>query len=123
MNDFFKSHMMFQVDSVYEPLVDLYETVESLVFEIELPGVDPKDVLIKTYEDSLIIEGVRRPSGEGGNLKYICMERNTQSFRRILKLPVPVDMTGGKAMYSKGVLTVRFPKLRGKVVKIKIEKE
>jgi HSP20 family protein len=104
------------------PLMDLYEMEDSLIFDIDLPGVNPDDVLIKVYGDIVIIEGIKRESKEERRLRYICMERSFESFRRIIKIPVPVDTTAGRAWYREGVLTLRFPKVPDRVIKIKIEK-
>lgn len=110
-----------QAEAVYEPLVDLYETDESLVFEVELPGIDPGDVLVKVYDDIVIIDGVKREIREGKLLGYVCMERKFASFRRVLRIPVAVNAQEGRASYNEGVLTVTFPKLKNKVIRIKIE--
>ncbi len=103
------------------PLMDVYETSEDIVLEMDLPGIDPKDVLIKVYEDVIIVEGVKREGHREKKLRYICMERNFESFRRIIKVPVPVDAAAGKAWYDHGVITVTFPKLKERVIKISIE--
>jgi HSP20 family protein len=105
----------------YQPSVDLYETDDNLVFEIDLPGINPDDVLIKVYDDIVIIEGVKRERREEKKLNYLCVERKFCGFRRMLKIPTPVNSLAGKALYSEGVITLRFPKLRDKVVKIKVE--
>lgn len=106
----------------FQPLVDTYEAEDCLIFEIELPGMNPGDVLIKVHDDVVIIEGVKRELREADRLRYLCMERKFAGFRRILKIPVPVNIMDGKASYRDGVLTLRFPKLKNKVIKIKIEK-
>jgi HSP20 family molecular chaperone IbpA len=49
------------------------------------------------------------------------MERKFSSFRRMLKIPTPVNTVAGKASYSEGVVILRFPKIRNKVIKIRIE--
>jgi HSP20 family protein len=103
------------------PLVDVYETGDNLVVEMDLPGIDPADVLIKVYEDVIIIEGIRREERREQRLRYICMERSFESFRRLIKMPVPVNAEGGKAWYDHGVITLMLPKIKEKVVKIKIE--
>ncbi len=103
------------------PLVDVYETDDSLVLEMDLPGVDPNDVLIKVYEDVIIVEGIKRERHREKRFKYICMERSFESFRRMIKIPVPVDSAAGKASYRDGVVTLAFPKVKDRVIKIKIE--
>lgn len=89
---------------------------------MDIPGIDPEDVLIKVYEDIIIIEGIKRETYEGKRFKYLCMERSFESFRRMVKIPVPIDSTAGKASYNEGVITVTFPKIKGRVIKIRIEK-
>jgi HSP20 family protein len=103
------------------PLVDVYETDDKLVLEMDLPGIDPEDVLIKVYEDAIIIEGIKREARKEKRLRYICMERSFESFRRMIRIPVPVNAVEGKAWYEHGVITVTFPRIKEGVVKIKIE--
>jgi len=105
------------------PPVDIYEGKDEVVFVMDLPGIDIQDVLIKVYRNLFIIEGLKRePVNERCGI-YICMEREFDSFRRILPIPVPVDPADGRATYSDGVLTVTLPKPKDRVYKIKIEKE
>lgn len=104
------------------PLIDLYETGDSLVFEIDLPGIEPEDVLLKVYGNLVIIEGIKKERSDEKRLKYICMERNLERFRRVIKVPVPILSTEGTASYKDGVITLNFPKLKEKVIKIKIIK-
>lgn len=123
MKSVLKSIFFYHVEPCARPLTDIYETDEELVIEADLPGVNTEDVSVKVYEDLLIIEGIRREICEETNLKYFCMERDFKEFRRVLKLPAPVNTMAGEAFYIGGVLTVRFPKLRGKVIRITIERK
>lgn len=115
----FYSDLRFEV--MDQPFLDLYETDENLVIEIDLPGINPEDILIKVFEDIVIVEGIKRETEKERRLRYICMERNFESFRRIIRLPVAVNSMAGKAIYSEGVLKLTLPKIREKVFKIKIE--
>ncbi|MBZ0156465.1 MAG: Hsp20/alpha crystallin family protein [Alphaproteobacteria bacterium] len=112
----------YQVGSSVWPLVDLYEEDDSLVCEVDLPGVDPGEISIQVYEDLLIIEGKRTCSGEEERIRYLCMERELKNFRRVLRIPVPVNLREGKADYANGVVTIRFPKLKEKLITIKVER-
>lgn len=109
------------LEAVNEPLLDLYETDDNIVIEIDLPGINPEDVLIKVFDDIVIIEGIKKATDDERRVRYICMERNFESFRRILRLPVSVDSIAGKAVYSDGVIKLTLPKVREKVYKIKID--
>jgi HSP20 family protein len=106
----------------YLPLLDLYETDDSLILEMDLPGINPEEILIKVYEDLIIIEGIKRETDEEKGFRYLCMERRFESFRRMVKIPVPVNSVEGRASYRDGVIVVTFPKIKDRVIKIKIEK-
>jgi HSP20 family protein len=110
------------LEAVNQPLLDLYETDDNIVIEMDLPGINPEDVLIKVFDEVVVIEGIKRATEEERRVRYICMERNFESFRRILRLPVSVDSMAGRAVYSDGVIKLTLPKVREKVYKIKIEK-
>jgi HSP20 family protein len=111
-----------QAEKNYPP-VDVYERGGNVVVLVELPGIDPEDVLIKVYEDVLIIEGLKRQSRDEQKGVYICMEREFMSFRRILKIPSLVNPSEGTAGYRNGVIKIILPKVQNRVHKIKIEKE
>jgi HSP20 family protein len=107
----------------YSPPVDLYEAGDSLVFEIDLPGIDPGDVYIYVLDDILVVEGVRNDPDAEKKRRYICMERRLKGFRRTLKIPVPVDPAAGRAFYRDGVIRVELPKALETPVRIQIEKQ
>jgi len=120
-----RSLFFYEVETYREPLIDLYETDDELIFKIDIPGIDISNISLKVYEDLLIIEGLWL-AGKGeyfaDGLKYLCMERNIKTVRRVLKIPIPVNTVGGTAFYENGVVTIKFPKLKDKLIKIKIER-
>ncbi|MDI6801350.1 MAG: Hsp20/alpha crystallin family protein [Thermodesulfovibrionales bacterium] len=122
MKNVLKGLFFYEVDTCRWPLIDLYENNDELVFEVDLPGVEPENISIRVYEDLLIIEG-SNINNESGVLKYVCMERGVRNFRRVLKIPGHVNTMEGRAFYAKGVMSIRFPKLKDKLIKIKIERE
>lgn len=126
MKNVLKGLFYYDAETCTWPLIDIYETGDDLVFEVDLPGIDPTNLSIRVYEDLLIIEGIVTDTYDelpSGGLKYLCMERGIKEFRRVLKIPVHVNTVAGDAFYSNGVITVKFPKLKGKLIKIKIEKK
>ncbi|BCB96757.1 hypothetical protein JZK55_16790 [Dissulfurispira thermophila] len=126
MRNVLKGLFYYEAETCIAPLIDIYETKNDLVFECDLPGVDPDNLSIRAYEDLLIIEGVITDAdvnSSSGSLKYLCMERGIKEFRRVIKLPVHVNTVAGEAFYSRGVLTVKFPLLKGKMIKIKIQRK
>lgn len=110
-----------------EPLLDLYETADSIVIEADLPGIDPDDVEISILGGNVVVEGMKREKiTENEKINYLCMERSFESFRRIIKLSSPINPKLARAVYSRGVLTVTIPKIkdkRGAVVKVRVDRD
>jgi len=90
------------------PLVDIYETADSFVVEVELPGCEAKDITLSICCSTLVVEGmVREEAGPGVN--YICLERSGGRFCRAIEIPPMADLDGVRARYRRGLLTVVFP--------------
>ncbi len=108
------------------PLLDLYETAEAVVVEADIPGIDPEDVEISVLNGIMTIEGMKKENVEEAHkINYLCMERSFETFRRIIRISVPINPKKATAVYSSGVLTVTFPKLkdkRGEVVVVKVRR-
>jgi len=108
----------------WQPPVDVAETESELVVNVEIPGVDPRDIDVSLSGDILFIKGEKRPETEEKGEDYHLLERNYGSFTRSLRLPVQVQREKISASYKNGVLTVVLPKPEGaqkKEVKIKVE--
>ena len=127
MKKVLKGLFLYEVETCRGPLVDLYETADALVCEVDLPGADLSKLSIKVYEDLLLIESSGCPEGDEemypGGFRYLCMERSLKAFRRVVKLPVLVNTLAAAAFYNDGVLTVTFPKLKGKLIRVEIERK
>ena len=119
-----KGLCLYHEGSSVWPLIDLYETGSELVFEIDLPGIEPDDVSITVHGDMLIIEGIKRDDRSESDLHYLCMERGIRRFRRMIKFPVHVhvNVSAGEASYERGVIKVRLPKREPEPVVIAIKR-
>ena len=108
----------------WQPPVDVAETESELVVNVEVPGVDPRDIDVSLSAETLFIKGEKRPETEEEGEDYHLLERNYGSFTRSVHLPVQVQREKISASYKNGVLTVVLPKPEGtqkKEVKIKVE--
>ena len=127
MKKVLKGLFFYEVEACSGPLIDLYETGDEFVCEVDLPGADLSRLSIRVYEDLLLIESAGFPESDEemfpGGFKYLCMERSPKGFRRVIKLPVLVNTLAAAASYSEGVLKVKFPKLRGKLIRVAIERK
>lgn len=97
------------LSSVFPP-VNIHETPDSLVVEIELPGVDEQSLDLSVTHDSLTLKGERPALARDNETTVHIRERGYGSFSRAVMLPVPVDGDRAKATYASGILTVRLPK-------------
>ncbi len=105
------------------PPLDIYERSNEIMVLIDMPGVDPEDILIKIYKDEFILEGVKKQEPNQPGAVYLCMERQFKGFRRKIRLPSEVEPDRATARYQNGVIIVRLPKKEDRVHKIKIIKE
>ena len=105
------------------PPVDMHETKDDLVLNVELPGVSEKDVTVSITGDLLSIKGERRWNDEAKDRQYLHMERAYGQFERLVQLPMAVQADKVKASYRDGVLQITLPKaeeLKPREIKIDI---
>jgi HSP20 family molecular chaperone IbpA len=93
----------------YRPEVDVYRSDDppALTVQIELPGIDPKDVQLVASPQALLIAGERRRPKDGGH--YQQMEIDYGPFQRQITLAEDIDPEQATATYERGMLTVRLP--------------
>ena len=92
---------------------DIYETDKEIVAEIELPGVDKKDIKVQVNNDSIEIQAetkkeVKDEDKKKGTYRF---ERSYLGFCRTFSLPKNVDANNADAEYKDGVLKIKVPKL------------
>jgi len=88
--------------------VDLRETDEAYVLEIDLHGVDKADVAVEVMDRTLTVRGQRREPEGTGLLRR--RGRAAGEFRYTWSLPADVDGDGAQAGLDRGVLTIQVPK-------------
>ena len=105
------------------PVVDMYETIDDLVVNVELPGVGEKDISLSITGDLLTVKGEREFNPQQSDDNYLHMERVYGKFERSIRLPMPAQADRVSATYRDGVLEVRLPKteeVRPKEIKIDV---
>lgn len=96
--------------SGWQPRVDMCETSEAFIVEVELPGVQREDVHIEVEGDTLRITGERRTNSEHQERNYYRMERRYGRFERQLRLPGTVAREAIRADFDAGILVITLPK-------------
>jgi HSP20 family protein len=105
-----RGHERTGATGTWEPPIDVYETNDALVLEVELPGVSTDAISVELHEQTLSLSGerTREPAVTGG--QYQREEGHYGAFRRAFRLPTIVDQAKVKATYKNGVLALRLPK-------------
>lgn len=92
------------------PVADIVDKAQSIDINIELPGLDEKDIEIKLTNGNLAIRGEKKEEREENEQDYYLCERRYGAFARYFSLPEGVDAEHVEARMNKGVLTISLPK-------------
>jgi len=106
-------------ESEHTPFVDIFETADKFVVEIELPGFERRDLSLNICCNMLVLEGLKREEKKGKQVNYICLERHFGRFCRTVEIPPAFDIKGVRAKYDRGVLSVAFPRLKDRTTVIR----
>jgi len=97
----------------YSPAVDIQETENSYVMEMELPGFDEKNIEVNVDGSNLTVaskleEKEEKKSEEDRN--YILRERRSTTFNRSFQLPENADPEAVSAAFKNGILSLSIKK-------------
>lgn len=112
-------------DTASVPTMDLYQTEDSVVVKMGLPGVKPDDIQISVTNGVLGIRGEVKEEKEEKEKTYHLRERRYGSFSRSVTLPSNVSVDKSEAEFENGVLTLTLPKAeeaKAKTISVKVRK-
>jgi HSP20 family protein len=97
------------------PAVDIRETENAYVLDMDLPGYDEKSIEVHVDGSSLTIaskqEDTRDAKKEEENQgTYVLRERRVHSFSRSFKLPENADPESVSAAFKNGILNLQIKK-------------
>ncbi|MBB5218783.1 HSP20 family protein [Treponema rectale] len=100
------------------PQVDVMETKDSYVLNMDLPGKTESDIELSLKEGILTIASVKQADAkedketekEEEETKWLIKERRNSDFRRTFQLPNDIDAEQVNASFKNGVLTVTMKK-------------
>lgn len=98
---------LFSLPQEYAPKCDLFETDNSLVAEVEIPGLNNGDVQVSLFDQTLTIIGEFKALQPKG--KYYLKERVNRKFKKEITLPYPILLHESKSDLINGVLTITMP--------------
>ncbi|PLY10688.1 MAG: heat-shock protein Hsp20 [Arcobacter sp.] len=109
--------------SGFVPVVNTREGEFAYHIDVDLPGVDKKDIKVDIHKDILTISGERKTKEEIKEDDYYKIETSFGKFSRSFNLPENADVENIEASGDNGVLEVVVPKLseekHKKIVEIK----
>jgi HSP20 family protein len=86
-----------------QPRGSVYETTDSVVVELEIPGVDRDKIDVTVERDKLTVTGWRKPEGVG-TFEILHQERFPLRYQRSFILGETIDSSRVNASYVDGVL-------------------
>lgn len=88
--------------------MDAYRRGDSVLVNLDLPGVDPDSVEL-TVERNVLTVKAERPASHGKDDDVLIAERPTGQFTRRLLLGQALDTDRVEAHYDRGVLSLTIP--------------
>lgn len=100
--------------TLWAPRVNIAETNDNYMVELELPGVKKDDVKITFKDHILTIEGEKKMTNELKEDDFIRKESIYGKFSRSFRLPEDVEVDKIDANYKDGILTITLPRVEEK---------
>jgi HSP20 family protein len=102
------------------PLGALEERDDEFVLELDVPGVDRKDIAVDVTGRRVSVHGTRTAKQRDGVLRHSTVSTGTFAYE--VTLPAPIEDGRVSAMLKDGVLTVTIPKgSEAKTTKIEVK--
>ena len=92
------------------PLVDVRESEEAYLIDVEVPAVAANDLSVSVAENLLTVTGKSQNPEKDQSESYYRLERRRGSFSRRFRLPKDADSEGISADTKDGVLYLQVPK-------------
>jgi len=122
IKDDFSSRISTHVD--WEPRTNIIESGDSIIVEVELPGVNKENVSMILENDSLLIlRGIKKQPrvNESKQVTYHLFEREFGSFYKRIDLDFPLDSSKIKSEMENGVLTINILKKKPERISVEIK--
>ncbi len=116
MDEFFNDAVATR-QNTFAPSIDISETEKQFIIDVEVPGINKKDIDLNIENDMLTISGERSFEKEEEGKQYHRVESHYGTFNRSFRLPDNVDSETIKATYKNGILNITVDKSEEKLKK------
>lgn len=99
------------------PLSDVKRDKDEVIINLDMPGVDKKDIIITVRDNILEVKAEKKHEAKIEKKGMYRYERSYSGFHRSLSLPENVDSDNMKSEYKDGVLKIVIPKAKKKEAK------
>jgi HSP20 family protein len=112
LESFFGDSILAPASRIFNhmPAMDIQETENAYVLEMELPGYDEKTIEVHVDGSSLTIASKQEEKSGESQETYLLRERRLNSFSRSFKLPENADPEAVNAAFKNGILTLQIKK-------------
>ena len=107
----------------FVPDVNIRETKDAYILDVDLPGIEEKDINVEINDGMLTISGERKIEKEDDREDYHRREISYGSFKRSFTVGDNVDANRISAKYKSGALKIKLPKaekVKPKAIKIDV---
>jgi HSP20 family protein len=108
--DFGRGSDELLTSGTFVPPVDIYEDDHNITLNMEVPGVDQKDINITLENNTLTIRGERKIEKDVKEENFHRVERRYGQFTRSFSLPNTVDAENVSANFENGILKIKMAK-------------
>lgn len=109
MDEFFNDAVATRRET-FAPSIDISETENQYVIDVEIPGMDKKDIDLNVEKNTLTISGEREFRHEEDGKKFHRVESHYGKFSRSFSLPDNADLENINATYNNGILNITVDK-------------
>mgnify|MGYP003132059009 CR=1 FL=1 len=121
MDEFFNDAVATR-QHAFAPSIDISETDKQYLIDVEVPGMDKKDIELNVDNNTLIISGERKFENKEDGKHFHRVESSYGNFSRSFTLPDNVESESIQATYNNGILNITIDKSEQKMKKqIKIK--
>ena len=97
-------------NATWEPAIKIKETDSSIILQVQVPGIESKDLEIDVSKNAVSITGEHQEQKVHYETGVYYSEFDYGHFQRIVRLPICVEQKQVKAEIHNGILTLNLPK-------------